>query len=200
MFSRLSVDLLRILLSLALLLTAVLQFGILPWLSGVLAAELPAEAFMRWPILLLAIAGLACVEVALVCTVRLLGMTRRGEVFTPRSLRWVDGIIGAFLAASAVCMGTLIYQSFTVGGPPAWTLLLLLGVISGIGMGLLMGVMRSLLVQATTLREEMDLLEERPACEDGGWPAAPRSMRSTRAVRPDRFPGEGARRDRAAPC
>ncbi|GAA4519830.1 hypothetical protein GCM10023160_04170 [Brachybacterium paraconglomeratum] len=156
MFSRLSVTLLRILLSLALLLTAVLQLGVLPWLSGVLAADLPDEAHMRWPILLLAIAGLACVEVALVCTLRLLGITRRDEVFASGSLRFVDGIIGAFLAASAVCVATLVYQSFTVGGPPAWTLLLLLGAIAGIGMGLLMGVMRTLLVQATRLREEME--------------------------------------------
>ncbi|MGO1257871.1 MAG: DUF2975 domain-containing protein [Brachybacterium sp.] len=156
MFSRLSVDLLRILLGIALLLTAILQLVVLPWLSGVLAAELPAEAFMRWPILLLSIAGLACVEVALVCTLRLLGITRRGEVFAAGSLRWVDGIIGAFLAASAVCVGTLGYQSFTVGGPPAWMLLLVLGAIAGVGMALLMGVMRTLLVHATMLREEME--------------------------------------------
>lgn len=41
------------------------------------------------------------------------------------------------------------------GGPPAWSLLLLLGVLGGIGMALLMGVMRSLLVRATALRQEM---------------------------------------------
>lgn len=156
MFSRLSVDVLRVLLWLALLVTAVLQLAVLPWLSGVMAEALPAEAHMRWPILGLAIAGLACVQVAMVCTLRLLGVTRRGEVFSPSSLRWVDGIIGAFLAASVICLATLIFQSFTVGGPPAWALLLILGTITGVGMGLLMGVMRSLLVQATTLREEME--------------------------------------------
>lgn len=155
MFSRLSVDVLRILLILALLLTLAVQLVGLPWLSGVLAAELPAEASMRWPILGLAIAGLVCVEVGIVCTLRLLGSTRSGEVFSTRSLRWVDGIIAAFLAASAICVATLIYQSFTVGGPPLWTLLLLLGAISGVGMALLMGVMRSLLVQATGLRHEL---------------------------------------------
>src|SRR5690606_15166115 len=102
MFSRLSVDLLRILPGIALLLTAIGQPAILPSRSGVLAAEVPAEAFMRWPILLRSTAGLACVEVALVCTLRLLGITRGGEVFAASSLRWVDGIAGAFLAASAV--------------------------------------------------------------------------------------------------
>ena len=104
----------------------------------------------------LAIAGLVCVQVGIVCTVRLLGFTRRGEVFSPTALRWVDGIIGAFLAASAVCLATLAYQAFTVGGPPLWTLLLLLGAATGISMALLMSVMRTLLVQATMLRLEMD--------------------------------------------
>lgn len=155
MFSRLSVDVLRVLLCLALLVTAVLQLAVLPWLSGVLAEALPAEAHMRWPILGLSVAGLACTQVAMVCTLRLLGVTRRGEVFSPGSLRWVDGIIGAFVAACLVCLATLAYQSFTVGGPPAWSLLLILGAIAGAGMALLMGVMRSLLVQATTLRQEM---------------------------------------------
>lgn len=111
---------------------------------------------MRWPILALAIAGLACVQVGIVCTVRLLGLTRRGEAFSSAALRWVDGIIWAFLAASAVCLATLVFQGFAVGGPPLWTLLLLLGVATGISMALLMSVMRTLLVQATSLRREMD--------------------------------------------
>lgn len=136
--------------------TLALQLIGLPWLSGVMAEDLPAEAHMRWPMLGLAIAGLVCVQVGIVCTVRLLGFTRRGEVFSPTALRWVDGIIGALLAASAVCLTTLAYQAFTVGGPPLWTLLLLFGVATGISMALLMSVMRTLLVQATSLRLEMD--------------------------------------------
>lgn len=155
MSSRLSTAVLRILLLSALALCLVLQLVVLPWLSGVVAADLPAEAHMRWPILTLAILGLACVELGIVCTLRLLAITRRGEVFAPDSLRWVDGLLGAFLAAGGVCATTLVYQSFTVAGPPAWTLLLLLGVLGGIGMALLMGVMRSLLVRATALRQEM---------------------------------------------
>ena len=155
MSSRLSIAVLRVLLLIALALCLVLQVGVLPWLSGVLAADLPAEAHMRWPILALAILGIACVELGIVCTLRLLAITRRGEVFSRGSLHWVDGLLGAFLAAAGVCAATLGYQSFTVSGPPAWSLLLLLGVAGGIGMALLMGVMRSLLVRATALRQEM---------------------------------------------
>lgn len=156
MRSRFAVDVLRMLLIGSLVVILFLQLIGLPWLSGVLAEDLPGEAYMRWPILALAIIGLGCVQVGIVCTFRLLGFTRRGEVFSPRALRWVDGIITAFLAASLVCLATIIYQSSTVAGPPGWMLLLLFGVLTGIGMALLMVVMRTLLVQATTLRTEMD--------------------------------------------
>lgn len=55
-----------------------------------------------------------------------------------------------------MCLATIVYQSLTVAGPPVWMLLLLFAVLGGIGMALLMGVMRTLLAQATTLRTEMD--------------------------------------------
>lgn len=156
MNNRTAVMLLRILLIGAFAATLALQVIALPWLSGVMVDEYPAEAYMRWPILALAILGLGCVEVGIVCTLRLLGFTLRDEVFSRQALRWVDGIIGAFLAGSLVCLTTFVYQSTTVAGPPGWMLLLICGVLAGIGLALLMVVMRSLLLQATSLRAELD--------------------------------------------
>lgn len=158
MKSHFTVDLLRVLLIGSLLIVLLLQLIGLPWLSGIMAEDLPAEAYMRWPILALAIVGLGCVQVGLVCTFCLLSFTRRGEVFSPHALRWVDGIIGAFLAGSLVCLATIVYHSLTVGGPPLWMLLLFFGMLAGVGLALLMLVMRALLVQATTLRSEMDVV------------------------------------------
>lgn len=149
-------DLLPVLLAGALVVILLLQRVVLPWLSEVMAEDLPGEAYMRWPILILAILGLGCVQVGIVCTLRLLGYLRRGEVFSARALRWVDGIIGSFLAASLVCLATVAYQSSTVAGPPVWMLLLLFGVVAGNGMALLMVIMRTLLVQATNFRIEID--------------------------------------------
>ena len=63
------------------------QAVFLPWLSGQMARDLPAEAYMRWPILALAILGLLCVQVAIVCTLRLLGFTQDGRVFTSSAFR-----------------------------------------------------------------------------------------------------------------
>lgn len=155
---RVVVDTLRAMLGAALVVIAALQVVGLPWLSGVMARELTDEAFMRWPILTLAILGLVCVQVGIVCTLRLLGFTRSDDVFSSRALRWVDGIIGAFLAGSLVCVATLVYQSATVAGPPLWTLMLIGGALAGFGLALLMTVMRTLLVRATTLKSEMDVV------------------------------------------
>lgn len=156
MKSGIAVTVLRILLTGTLLVILFLQLFGLPWLSGVMAEDFPGEAFMRWPILALSIIGLVCVQVAIACTFRLLGFTQRGEVFSSNALRWVDGIIGSSLTGSLVCLATIVYQSFTVSGPPIWMLLLIVGILAGMSMALLMLVMRTLLVQATMLRSEMD--------------------------------------------
>lgn len=78
------------------------------------------------------------------------------DVFTTRALHWVDGIIGAFLAGSLVCFATSAYEVNAPAGPPFWILVLLFTAFSGIGMALLMVVMRRLLIQATTLQSEME--------------------------------------------
>lgn len=140
----------------ALLVSVFMQVVGLPWLSGQYADEYPDLAGMRWPLLTLAIIGLCCVEAGAVCTLRLLRFTARDDVFSARALRWVDGIIGAFLAGSLVCFATLAYEDNAPAGSPAWMLVLLFTAFSGIGMALLMVVMRRLLVQATTLRSEME--------------------------------------------
>ncbi|SDL07777.1 DUF2975 domain-containing protein [Tessaracoccus oleiagri] len=136
----------------------VAQVLYLPWYSGMIARELPAEAYMRWPILTLAILGLLCVQVVLVCTQQLLSFVPLNEVFQPGALGWVDGIIAAFLAGSFVCLATLVYQAFTVSGPPLWSLALLAGVMCGVGLALLVWVMRTFLVQAIEMRAESDVV------------------------------------------
>lgn len=158
MKSHLAVAILRGMLIAAVVILLVAQVLYLPWFSGVIARELPAEAYMRWPILTLAILGLLCVQVALVCTERLLSFVPQKEVFQPGALGWVDGITAAFLAGSFVCLATLVYQAFTVSGPPLWSFALLAGVVGGVGLALLMWVMRTLLEQAIEIRAEIDVV------------------------------------------
>lgn len=73
-------------------------------------------------------------------------------------MRWVDGIIISFLSGSGVCLATASHNASTVSGPPFWILLLYIGAIAGGGLALLMVVMRRLLVQASTLRGELDVV------------------------------------------
>ena len=152
------VNVLRVLLIGAVLVIAVVQVVFLPWLSGEMARSLPGEAYMRWPILALAILGLLCVQVAIVCMLRLLGFTQDGRVFTPAAFRWVDGLIAAFIGAAAVCLATIVYQSQTVAGPPLWMLALFGGVLTGVALALLTWTLRALLVQAITLRTDMEMV------------------------------------------
>lgn len=159
---RLVIDLLRLALIAAVLAIALVQTLFLPWLSGELARDLPAEAYLRWPILALAVTGLLCVQAGIVCVVALLTRIRADRFFTERSLRWVDGLTAAFGAGGGVCAATLTYQSQTVSGPPLWALLLLTGVGAGATMALLTWVGRTLLVEAIAARAERVSAGRRP--------------------------------------
>lgn len=154
--SQMIITILRVLLMGLIAFILLIQTVVLPQLSGEMAQRLPAEAYMRWPILILAIGGLACVQVGVYATYRLLGFTKEGNVFSSHALKWVNTIIGASLTGSLVCVATLVYQAFTVSGPPLWVLLLISLVISGIAIALLLTVMRSLLIQATALRTDLE--------------------------------------------
>lgn len=158
MAPRVVVNVLRFLLIGAVVIIAAVQAVFLPWLSGEMARNLPGEAYMRWPILTFAIVGLLCVQVAIVCLLRLLAFTQDGRVFTPAAFRWVDGLISAFIGAALVCLATIIYQSQTVAGPPLWMLALWDGVLTGIALTLLTWTMRALLAQAITLRTDMEMV------------------------------------------
>lgn len=158
MKTRAVISLLRALLVVAVLVILLVQAAYLPWLSGEVAGRLTAEAHMRWPILALSVLGLACVQAALVCTFQLLGLVRDQVVFSPDSLRWVDGLIGAFAGGGLVCLATITYQSTTVAGPPIWMLALWAGVLAGMALSLLVWVLRTLLVQATTLSTELEMV------------------------------------------
>lgn len=152
------IDALRFLLVLLFAFILLVQLLLLPQLAADMAVDLPAEAYMRWPMLIFSITGLACIQAICVCTLVLLGRTRADKVFGSNAVRWVDGIIISLCVGAAVCLMTAFHNWFTVSGPPLWMLLLLMGTIVGVALALLMLVMRRLLVQATTLRTELDVV------------------------------------------
>ncbi|MGY1681663.1 DUF2975 domain-containing protein [Geodermatophilus sp. SYSU D01176] len=146
---------LRFLLAVAFAALVLAQVVFLPALSGAMAADSPDLAYLRWPTLGVAVLGLGCVQVVIVCTWQLLTLVEDDRIFSEASMAWVDGIVGAIAAAELLLLGTFVWSVVRVGlpGPP---LVLLLLLVAGAVVGLLVVVMRALLQQATTLRTDME--------------------------------------------
>ncbi|MBM9460379.1 DUF2975 domain-containing protein [Nocardioides sp. zg-536] len=120
-----------------------------------MAEENPEDAELRWPLTIVAILVIGCVQVVIVCTWRLLTMVARDRIFTAASLRWVDAIIAAigvgWLLLAGILLGLAGYWD-----DPAGPLLIILLLLAGGALGLLVVVMRELLRQATDLRSDLD--------------------------------------------
>ncbi|MFJ3875943.1 DUF2975 domain-containing protein [Streptomyces sp. NPDC090077] len=98
------------------------------------------------PLRVIVILGAVTVQTVLVCVWRLVAMVRRGTVFSHAAFRYVDTVIGAFVAADL-----LVFSAFLVARaqmePPG--VLFLGGVGIGlIGVALIVLVLRMLLAQA----------------------------------------------------
>ena len=146
---------LRFLLAVAFAALVLAQLVFLPALSGAMAADSPELAHLRWPTLGVAVLGVGCVEVVIVCTWQLLTLVRADRIFSPASMVWVDAIVAAITTAELLLLGTLVWSLVSVGlpGPPVVLLLLL---VAGAVVGLLVVVMRALLQQATALRTDLE--------------------------------------------
>ncbi|WP_136517408.1 MULTISPECIES: DUF2975 domain-containing protein [Cellulomonas] len=161
--SRVAVLALRAVIVLVLGGTLLLQTFMLPSLLTDAPEEDAALAHLRWPVLVIGILMVGCVQVALVCVWRLLTMVRRDTVFSRGAFRWVDVVIGAAVAECLLflLLGVLLAPGEAV--PPG--VVLMLGIVGAgfLGIGLLVLVLRMLLAKAvaldttaTTLRAELD--------------------------------------------
>ena len=146
---------LRFLLAVAFAALVTAQVLFLPALSAAMAEDSPELAYLRWPTLVVAVLGLGCVQVVIVCTWKLLTLVEDDRIFSAASMVWVDAIVGAIAAAWLLLLGTFVWSLLSVGlpGPP---LVLLLLLVAGAVVGLLVVVMRALLQQATTLRADLE--------------------------------------------
>ena len=152
---------LRVLLALLALLFTVAAAGqiaalvqLVPRLPELLAGELKTG----WTMLAIAVPGLACVQVVLVCTGKLLTMVARDRIFSADSLPWVDAIVWAIAAGWLLFLaaGVPVFMIAELDDAPGLAALHLLLLLVGAAIGLLMVVMRALLRQATTLRTDME--------------------------------------------
>ena len=141
---------LRVLLVLVLATLLAAQVVALPWAVGLLPEEGP-----RGPLLAAGVLVLACAEVVVACTWRLLALVACGRVFSAQSRPWVDTVVGAVAAAEVLLLAAAAYAA-TAGAPPGVAVALLGLLLVGAAIGLLVLVLRALLRQATTLHDDLE--------------------------------------------
>src|SRR5215218_6702473 len=150
-----AVALLRVFLVLLFGVLVLFQVMSLPGQFAYMAQQDPEHAYLRWPATAITVFWVLCIQVVIVATWKLLTLVKDDRIFTQASLRWVDAIVGAIVAAWLVLLGVDVYVAFKADDPGVPMLLLLL--TTGVTvLGLLMVVMRALLRQATTLRTDME--------------------------------------------
>ena len=120
--------------------------------------SLPLTAFR-----VIAILGMVSVQVAGVCVWRLVTMVRRGTVFSSAAFRYVDGVIGAIVAAALAWFAVTIVNAPGQRDDPGVTLIMGGIGVAILGVALIVLVLRMLLAQAVTrdveavrLRAELD--------------------------------------------
>jgi Protein of unknown function (DUF2975) len=105
--------------------------------------------------LLFSILEVACVQVVIVSTWKLLTMVKLGSIFSNEALWWVDAIVWAI--AAAWTMLAMLSASVVLNvDDPGLPLLLFLLLVAGAALGLVVVVLRALLRQATDLRTDME--------------------------------------------
>jgi hypothetical protein len=126
--------------------------------------ELDAElAYLRTPILVITVLGIATAPVVLISVWRLVTMVRRGMVFSHAAFRYVHIVIGAFVAAALVVFGLAVVLAPGEAVAPGVVLLICGIVLALLGVALIVLVLRMLLAQAVArdveaarMRAELD--------------------------------------------
>ncbi|CAM5365320.1 DUF2975 domain-containing protein [Streptomyces avidinii] len=128
----------------------------------VLAGTVLVQAAMVWalvtgekegslpltPLRILTILGMASAQVALVCVWRLVAMVRRGTVFSHAAFRYVNGVIGAIVAAALVWFAVTAVNAPGQREDPGVTVIMGGVGVAILGVALIVLVLRMLLSQA----------------------------------------------------
>lgn len=141
--------------ALALVLAVLGQVFVIPFLAADTAAMYPEFAHLQVPGILGCVAIVACAQVFLVCTWRLLTLASRREVFAPTAVRWVDMMIGASFICSALFLGAIGYLSTANALAPGVMLGSLIGSLGTAGIAFLLIVLRGLLTRATACESDL---------------------------------------------
>lgn len=114
----------------------------------------PEIAYVRIPLLAILIVGVLSAQVVLVCVWKLATMVRRGTVISTAAFRFVDVIMGAFVAAAvlvlclAVLMASMNHRVPEDAVAPGLVLLVCGVSVAIFGVALVVLVLRMVLAQA----------------------------------------------------
>lgn len=154
---RVAVGVLKVIIAIALAGSLVVQGGTVPVFLLVFSGDDWPWAFVFGLVGTVVILTIVCLQVIAVCIWRLLTRVRAGTVFSPRSFREVDTVIGAIAAGAVIAtlgaVGLAIVNRTTqedVVAPGQVGLVLGFALVAG-GVALVVYVMRLLLVQAIEL-------------------------------------------------
>jgi hypothetical protein len=124
------------------------QLVMVPLLAVDLRELAPEFAYLRTPILVIAVLGVVTIQVTLVCVWRLVTMVRRGTVFSAAAFRYVDVVIGAVVAAALLTFGLAVTLAPGEAVAPGIVLLICGASLGVLGVALVVLVLRTLLAQA----------------------------------------------------
>jgi hypothetical protein len=143
---KLAVRALRAVLAVVLVGTVLVQAGML-W--ALISGSDPEDGSLPLTALrVITILGVLAVQVALVCVWRLVTMVRRGTVFSHAAFRYVDGVIGAIVAAALGWFAVTIVNAPGQRDDPGVTVIMAGIGVAVLGVALVVYVLRMLLVQA----------------------------------------------------
>ena len=151
---------LRVVLAVALVGSLFVQAVMVPLLATDLDEDLGQDvAAVAVPILVIIVLGIVTIQVCMVCVWRLLTMVRRGTVFSPAAFRYVDVVIGAIAAASALMFGLGVVLAPGDSAAPGVVLLIGGAAVLIAGVALIVVVLRMLLAQAVARDTEAQQLQ-----------------------------------------
>jgi hypothetical protein len=118
-----------------------------------------APAAVRTSLVVIVVLGIVTMQVTAVCVWRLLTMVRRGTVFSHAAFRYVDIVIGAIAAASALTFGLAVTLAPGEAVAPGVVLLICGVSLTVAGVALIVLVLRMLLAQAVARDAEAHHLQ-----------------------------------------
>ncbi|GAA3251338.1 DUF2975 domain-containing protein [Streptomyces lavendulae subsp. grasserius] len=141
---KLTVGALRAVLVVVLVGTVLVQVGMV-W---ALATDPEDGSLPLTPLRVITMLGMVSAQVVMVCVWRLVTMVRRGTVFSHAAFRYVDGVIGAIVAAALLWFAVTIVNAPGQREDPGVTVIMGGVGVAILGVALIVLVLRMLLAQA----------------------------------------------------